>query len=183
MLRMSKPQGGPTLSWSFYEGVATQTLGSGPEASFFLPGFCPVRHGPQPSFSSLQGVSRQLPVWGTTYSTSLLDIYLKQLGFVYADRAWTQSPALWGKHWLSHRWGLGQRMLAGQPGNGAQMHGRCQRRGPTQALPIEVRGKWAFFSSSTFSFLLKVASSKAPKTQILSQGAPRWFFGGITPIS
>lgn len=91
----------------------------GAGTSFLLPGFCLVRPGPwpPPPASSLLCVGRQVPWWVTHTLPDLLSIYLEhQLSFVCGDRAWAQSPAWWGKHWLSHSWGLGQRGQGGSQG-------------------------------------------------------------------
>ena len=99
-----------------------------------------------------------------------------QLSFVHTDRVRAQSPTPWGKRWLSHSWGLEQRGQAGQLRDGAQKRGRGQRKGPPQVLPREVEEKWAIFSSSPFSFLLKTASESVKEDLKPFTGCPQVAF-------
>lgn len=122
------------------------------------------------------GWADRLPGRGMAHSARPLRHLKLQLSFVHTDRARAQSPTPWGEHWLSHSRGLEQRGQAGQLRDGAQRRGRGQRRGPPQALPTEVEEKWAVFSSSPFSFLLKTASDSGKEDLKPFTGCPQVVF-------
>lgn len=105
----NNPQGGPGPSWSSCGWPAAQNSWLWGRSFLLSPRLPSGKAWPSALLFPVVGEQTGSLVGAWHTLPGLLDIYLKhQLSFVHADRAWAQSPAPGGKHWLSHRWGLGQ---------------------------------------------------------------------------
>lgn len=78
--------------------------------------------------------------------------------------------------------GAGAESAGGLAWRDAQKHGTCQTRGPTPAVPTEVRGARALFSSRTFGVLLKTAPTEHPSLKAFHRVPPGGLLGEVHPF-